>query len=184
MIGTVARLSKQKGIGFLVEAAELVLRELGAHGPTATTVRFVVAGDGPLREGLEEDVGRRGISASFDFVGAVPGPWEFLKGLDLFVLPSLYEGDAFALKEAMGAGLPVVATDVGGVRDAVPGETFGRVVPPGDPRALAEAIVWFVAQPRRREDCGRNARGLVEERFSVERMVDETESRYLEAVAP
>lgn len=188
VVGTVARLSNQKGIKTLVEAAEIVFDELGRGGPDGPKapphgVRFVVAGDGPLKGEIVEDVRRRGLRGRFELAGAVPAPWEFLKGLDVFVLPSLYEGDAFALKEAMGAGLPVSATDVGGVRDAIPESDYGRVVPAGDPQALAGAILWFLAQPRRRELCGRNARRRVEERFSLRRMVLETENHYAEVLA-
>ena len=177
VVGTVARLAPQKGIGYLVEAAELVVRDLLAsreHGE-GVPIRFSVAGDGPLRAALERDVASRELLRDrFVFVGAVDEPWNHLVGLDVFVMPSVYEGMAYVLLEAMGAGLPVVASDVGGVADLIPpGGGYGESRKRRDPRDLADGILRYLRDPRARPRCGRNARRRVERRHSIERMVDE-----------
>jgi glycosyltransferase involved in cell wall biosynthesis len=109
-------------------------------------------------------------------------PWRYLEQIDVFVLPSLWEGMPFALLEAMGFGLPCVATDVGGVRDVIPDETFGIVVPPADPGALRDAILRYVDFPHLRETVGAAARRRIVTEFSRERMVERTLGVYSEVL--
>ncbi len=109
-------------------------------------------------------------------------PWEHLSSLDIFVLPSLWEGMPFVLLEAMGAGLPVVATDVGGVRDLIPEKTFGSVVPPADVSLLKAAILRYVDQPELRRSVGAAARRRILREFGRERMVERNLDVYAEAL--
>jgi glycosyltransferase involved in cell wall biosynthesis len=164
-VGSISRLTRQKGIGYLIEAAEGVCAERG-------DVRFSVAGGGPDLEALEAEIERRKLRDRFELVGPVDDPWEYLSSLDLFVLSSLWEGMPFAVLEAMGCGLPVVATDVGGVREMIPDETYGTVVPPADAQVLKRAILRYADSPSLREDTGAAARRRVLEEFSEERMVE------------
>lgn len=174
-VGTLVRLTRQKGIRYLIQAAAAVR----ARNPA---VRFSVAGDGPDLRSLRKEVADRKLETTFEFVGPVPDPWRYLEGIEVFVLPSLWEGMPFALLEAMGSGLPVVATDVGGIRDAIPNEAFGTVVPPADPRALGGAILRYAGSPRLREAVGRAARERVLREFSRERMIERTLDVYSEVV--
>jgi glycosyltransferase involved in cell wall biosynthesis len=164
-VGSISRLTRQKGVGYLIEAAEGVCEERG-------DVRFSVAGDGPDHEALEAEIERRGLRDTFELVGPVGEPLEYLASLDLFVLASLWEGMPFVVLEAMGCELPVVATDVGGVRDLIPTEAYGTVVPPADAHALKEAILRYVDSPPLRENTGAAARRRVLDEFSEERMVE------------
>ncbi len=99
---------------------------------------------------------------------------------DVFVAPSWAESFPYTVLEAMAAGRPVVATDVGGVREAVLHGRTGLLVPPRDSIALADAIVALLSDPPRAAQLGAAARELVARRFTVERMVAETASVYLD----
>ncbi|MBV8879471.1 MAG: glycosyltransferase family 4 protein, partial [Planctomycetaceae bacterium] len=108
---------------------------------------------------------------------------EVLGGFDVFVQPSLYESQGIAILEAMAAGVPVVASDVGGVRDVVRHGTSGLLVPPADPRALATAILRYLADL----DLGRRVSGEagrdVRVRFSLPTMLDAYARLYRELLA-
>ena len=132
LIGAVARLTHEKGIDRLIRAAPTVVAK-------CPEVRFVIVGDGPERPLLEAEAGRLGVDAHFHFAGHRADVGELLPAFDLFVLPSLREGLPFAVLEAMSAGLPVVATRVGGVPEAVAEGVTGLLVPADDPDALADA---------------------------------------------
>jgi glycosyltransferase involved in cell wall biosynthesis len=126
---TPARLHEQKGHAILLQAA--------ARVPDAT---FVFAGDGPLRAQLEQQAQALGISGRSVFLGHRWDIPDLLAAADLLVLPSLYEGLPVSVLEAMAAERPVVATSIGGTKEAVIHEVTGLLVPTGDPVAMANAI--------------------------------------------
>ena len=164
-----ARLDVQKGHEHLLVAA----RE-------TTGVRFLLAGDGPLRGRLEARAGELGVGDRVAFLGRRDDVPALLAASDLVVLPSLYEGLPLSLIEAMAARRPIVATDVGGTRELVRDGVDGLLVPSGDPAALARAIARLRGDPglaSRLVDAGaaRAAEG-----FGAERMVRAIESEYEE----
>jgi glycosyltransferase involved in cell wall biosynthesis len=163
VVGNVARLVEQKDQRTLVDAAPAILAEF----PGA---RFVVVGDGPLRRELE----RRAEGLPFEFAGGRDDVPELLAGFDVFAFPSLYEGLCLAVIEAQAAGVPVVATPVGGIRETVVDGVTGRLVPPREPAALAAAVSRLLREPELASRLAAEARRRVHERFSVERMVAET----------
>ena len=161
---TVARLSRQKGLDVLIEAAAR-LRSAGPEPPP----RFYVIGDGELRAELDRMVADRDLGSVVRLVGAIP-PDEvpgWLAASDVFVLPSYYEGMSFAVMEAMASGLPVVVTRVSGTSQLVPDGDRGRVVPPGDADALAAAVRELAADAGLRARLGAQAAEHVR-RFSWE----------------
>lgn len=176
VVGTIGRLAPQKGIDLLLEAAALVC----ARRPD---VRFRIAGEGPSAHGLRVRARDLGIDDRVRFDGLVDGPWGVLRELDVFVLPSRWEGMPFTLLEAMSGGLPVVSFDVGGVRDLIVDERHGAVVEPGDVNGFAEAIVGYVDDPDERLRVGAGARERVLQRFTFDRMVDRNRELYLAATA-
>jgi glycosyltransferase involved in cell wall biosynthesis len=103
---------------------------------------------------------------------------EILQALDIFVLPSNWEGLPNAVLEAMAAGLPVVATRVGGVPEVVVEGQTGILVPPRDPNALADALLTLLRDPNLRRRMGQAGRQRVQEYFSVDQMVSKTETLY------
>jgi glycosyltransferase involved in cell wall biosynthesis len=171
IIGTVARLAPQKGHRVLIDAAPLVL---GRH-PDA---RFVLVGDGEIRDELEQRVRDAGLADFFEFTGERDDVPELLASFDVFALPSFFEGLCFAVIEAQAAGIPVVATGVGGIVETVlPGET-GIRCEPGDAGSLAEGILRILDDPAEGHRLAREARRRVRARYSVDRMVEETIALY------
>jgi glycosyltransferase involved in cell wall biosynthesis len=169
LVGNVARLAEQKGQRDLIAAAPQVLER---H----PDVRFVVAGDGELRDELASLASPLGDR--FAFLGPRDDVPDVLASLDLFAFPSRFEGLCLAVIEAQAAGVPVVATPVGGIRETVlEGET-GWLVPPHDIEALAQRISWCLDHPEEARAVAAEAQRRARERFSVERMVAETLALY------
>jgi glycosyltransferase involved in cell wall biosynthesis len=130
---TVANLRSEKGYDVLLEAARL---SVAAGVP----VRFVSVGRGPLEAELAAQAQASGLGGHFVFLGTRTDTARLMAGADLFVLPSHQEGLPVALMEAMSAGLPIVATIVGGVPDVITDNVEGLLVPPGRPDLLADAV--------------------------------------------
>lgn len=176
VVTTVANLRAEKGHDVLLRAAALVGREC----PDA---RFQLVGAGPMREALEQDAARLGVNGVVSFLGHREDVPALLHESDLFVLPSRTEAFPNGIVEAMAAGLPVVASDVGGVPELVAADRTGILVPPGDPEALAAAILRLMREP---EMCARyaaEARRVIEARYSFDRMVGQFEELYTSELA-
>jgi glycosyltransferase involved in cell wall biosynthesis len=171
VIGTVARFDRQKGHVYLIDATIKILKQI-------PSTKILLVGDGPLRPQMEDKAEALGLSDSIIFTGIRHDVQKILALLDLFVLPSLWEGLPVALLEAMAAGLPVVATAAGGTPEAVVDGTTGLLVPPRDPLALAKAITRLLNDPELRRQMGQAGQKRVIEHFSVERMVEQTQNLY------
>jgi sugar transferase (PEP-CTERM/EpsH1 system associated) len=171
VVGTVARLHAIKGHAVLAHAIPRIV----AQRPQA---HFVWVGDGQERDNLARLVAELGVAAHVYFAGSQGDVPHWLAGMDLFMLPSLGEGVSVALLEAMAAELPVVATAVGGTPEVVVEGETGLLVPPRDPAALAEAIITLLRDPARMADMGRNGRQRVANQFSLEKMIQQTETLY------
>jgi glycosyltransferase involved in cell wall biosynthesis len=171
VVGTVARLSREKGIDLLVDAfARLV--------PGDPATRLVIVGEGPERGALEALARSCGVSDRVTFQGFHPRVAELLPGFDVFVLPSRTEGLPLALLEAMAAGRACVATKVGGVPEVVADGVTGVLVAPGDPAALAAAVQALLADPVLRRRLGTAARAQVEGAWSEDAMARSYAVRY------
>ncbi len=144
--------------------------------------QVVIAGDGPLRDELQEQAGALGVAEAVHLLGVRDDVPELLQRLDLFVLPSNSEGLSNALLEAMANRLAVVATSVGGNPEVVDHGVTGLLVPPRDPEAMADACSDLLDNPERLEDMGRRGEERVEEKFTVQRMAVEMGAFYKELV--
>jgi glycosyltransferase involved in cell wall biosynthesis len=169
IVGNVARLADQKGQRDLIAAAPAVLER---H----PDVRFVIAGDGELRAELEELA--RPFGDRFELLGERDDVPDLLASFEVFAFPSRFEGLCLAVIEAQAAGVPVVATPVGGIKETVVDGETGRLVPVGDVEALAAAITATLDDPDSARRLADAARTRVLERFAVERMVAETLALY------
>jgi glycosyltransferase involved in cell wall biosynthesis len=169
VVTTVSVLREGKGIEVLLDAIPSVL----ARHPGA---RFLLAGDGPLREPLAARASH--LEDRVTWAGFRRDVPELLAASDLFVLPSLADAYPTALMEAMAAGLPVVSTRVGGIPEIVDDGRTGRLVPPGDAEALARAISDLLDSPEKREALGRAARQEAERRFSTAAWVERLKQVY------
>jgi len=163
IVGTVARLVEQKGIDTLIAA---VPRVLESHPST----RFVVVGEGPLRASLEEAA----AGLPVELLGERDDVPEQLARFDVFALASRFEGLCLAVIEAQAAGVPVVATPVGGIVETVVDGETGLTIPVDDPAALAGAIVRLLDDRPLADRLAAEARERVRARFSIDTMVAET----------
>jgi sugar transferase (PEP-CTERM/EpsH1 system associated) len=167
LVGTVTRLNEVKRVDVLLEASA---RLEGAH--------TVIVGDGPERTRLEAMAHRLGLAPRVHFVGQQLDVRPWLAALDVFLLPSDWEGMSNALLEAMAAGLPVVATAVGGTPEVVVEGATGFLVPPGDPAALAEVTTRLLGDSDLRSAMGEAGRARAERHFSIAETVRRTEELY------
>jgi glycosyltransferase involved in cell wall biosynthesis len=158
-VGCVARLEEQKGHRFLLEAMALL---------TDLPLRLFIIGDGRLRAELEQRAASLGVAHATVFLGMRQDVPEILRALDIYAMPSLWEGLSIAMLEAMAAGLPVVATDVGGVHQVLGADEYGVRVPPACPGELAQAIRSLAASPERRAGLGMLGRTRALESFSLD----------------
>lgn len=135
-------------------------------------------GDGEDRENLLEHIRSRGLTDTVLLLGFVPGAARYLKALDLFVLPSVKEGLPYTVMEAMAAGVPIVATRVGGIPDLIDTQRSGLLVPPKNPQALAEAIAAIITHPDRARTMAGAAQRNIEEHFRMGAMLERTIGLY------
>jgi len=165
-VGIVATLRDWKGHDDLLDAWKL----LGAEFPEW---RLLVVGDGPQRARLEARVASEGLAGRVRFAGNQDNVPRWLNGFDLFTLPSFGdEGVPQAIMQAMACGLAVVATSVGAIEEAVQRDRTGLIVPPRNPRALAEALGRLMADPARRSAMGAAGRERALAHFGIDRMLD------------
>jgi glycosyltransferase involved in cell wall biosynthesis len=175
VLGIGVRLCPQKGISNLLRAMQPIV----AQFPSAV---LLVAGDGELRDSLRQEAGELGIAGNVTFLGPRLDIAEILQVLDVYVLPSLWEGLPLVLIEAMAAGLPIAATDVGGNRELVREGENGHLVPPGDVPALTVALRGLLGDAAKRAAMGRRSREMFEAAFALGRMVDDYERLYLQTL--
>lgn len=172
VLGTVGRLDAVKN-----QRALLALLAARPDGP-AGRLRLVIVGDGPLRGELKREAAELGVQDRLWLAGNRDDIPALLRGLDLFVLPSLGEGISNTILEAMASGLPVVATQVGGNAELVEDGSTGTLVPPDDAGALEQAVAHYMDDQQTTRAHGQAARRRVEQRFSIAAMVDAYQALY------
>ncbi len=171
VVGNVAALVPHKGQRYLIEAAHLVVKQV----PDA---RFLILGEGELREHLEHLVREHALEKHVLLPGFRTDVLGCIKGFDLFVMSSVAEGLGTSLLDAMACERPIVATRAGGIPEIVEDGTTGLLVPPRDPRALADAIVRALGDEPLRRRRAQAGVARVRERFTDDRMVAETAAVY------
>jgi glycosyltransferase involved in cell wall biosynthesis len=171
LIGTVARLDPVKRLDVLLRAMES-LRDVYA----------VIVGDGPERTRLETISGRSELAGRVHFAGQQDDVRAWLAAMDMFVLSSDWEGMPNAMLEAMAAGLPVIATAVGGTPEVVVDGVTGLLVPPRDPAALAEAIARLLRDPQLRRQMGQAGQERVKAQFNISTTIRRTEALYQQLI--
>jgi L-malate glycosyltransferase len=173
VVFNVAALAPHKGQHHLIDAAALVVRDV----PDA---RFVIVGDGELREALEKHVKDKHLERHVFLAGFRVDALELTQACDVFAIASLNEGLCIALIDAMAMGKPAVTTTAGGIPEVmVDGET-GYLVPPRDHKAMAERLVFLLKHPAERQRMGAAARARVRDEFTADRMIDATAAVYEE----
>ncbi len=173
VLGTVAALRRQKGLRCLLEAM--------ARLDPATDAVLLLAGTGDQEAALVAQAQKLGLQDRVRFLGHRDDIPELLRAVDLFLLPSLWEGLPYGLLEAMAAGVPVVTTNIAGNADLIDGRTTGWLVPPADAEALARVIGEVLADTAEAQKRASAARRLVESNYTLEKMIAGYVNVYAEA---
>ena len=157
----VGSLIPRKGLPFLVEAAKKIVKEKGE-------TKFLIVGEGTLKSQLTASLAAANLAGNFRFLGnlkedQLPAVYNCA---DVFVLPSVQEGQGIVLLEAQSAGLPAVAFDIGGVNEAIKNGETGVLVERADTEALAEALLRLLSDEKLRREMGASGRRFVAENFT------------------
>ncbi|MDP8230786.1 MAG: glycosyltransferase [Candidatus Gorgyraea atricola] len=169
-VGTVSRLSPEKGVHFLMQGFKTLLERVDA--------RLIIVGDGVERSNLERMAEDLDVRKKVIFTGWVDNPFKYLLRMDIFVLPSLWEGFPNAALEAMACGVPVVASDsTGGIREAIEDNINGLLIKPGVPSAISGAVYDLLSNKEKRENLVQEAYGSIKQ-FDVDRI----EKQYMDLI--
>jgi glycosyltransferase involved in cell wall biosynthesis len=171
VIVMVGRLDKQKAPNILIDAFSQVIQQ-------CPKTLLLLVGDGELRENLEEQVSKLGISQNVKFLGSREDIPEILKIADIFALSSLWEGLGRAMTEAMLVGKPVVVPNIYGIPEIVHHNETGLLFNGGDTEKLALHLIYLLQNPQKRERLGKNAQQLTRKLFDANLMVNQIEEIY------
>jgi glycosyltransferase involved in cell wall biosynthesis len=172
LVGTVARLHRQKGLIYLIKAAKKIHQAV-------PEVMILIVGGGPLRRKLEKTAIKEGLGNFIVLTGEREDAAELLSIFDVFVLPSLWEGLPYVLMEASSLGKPIVATDVEGVNEIIEDGKTGMLVPPRNSKNLAEAVIRLLDEKNFASKLGESAKKLIPPRYRLSKMVEDTQNLYL-----
>lgn len=173
ILGSVGRLSKQKGYDTLLEAMPMVLKEV-------PNLRLLIAGEGPEETNLKSQCERLELDKLVNFLGMRTDIPSLIGSFDVFVLPSRYESFPITILEVMAASKPIVSTSVDGIPESVAEESTGLLVPPENPEALSQALIRLLKDNELRKQMGVSARARVEKNFTLKQMVENTQAIYRE----
>jgi len=173
IIGTAVRMAEQKGLTYLISAANLLLKKY-------KDLLFLMVGDGPLRGALWEQAKAAGIENNFIFTGYKEDAINYISSMDIFVLPSLWEGLPLVLLEASALGKPIVATNVGGNEEIISNDLNGIIVPPANSKALADGIERLYLSHELRKTLSENARESFEKYFNIHILIKKYNTIYMD----
>lgn len=171
IIGAIGRMVWQKGFEYLIKAIPKIVK----HIPEA---EFLFVGDGPLLPSLKKLSIQLNLSDKIIFTGFSNDVKEVLSKIDILVVPSLLEGFPMITLEAMAMAKPVVASDIDGINEQITNGKDGILVSPKNPGAIADAVIALIRNKETAKQIGIAARKKVEQDFSVEKMILETENVY------
>ena len=169
------RLVPIKGHRYFLDAAKIISSQFTVH---SSQLKFVIVGDGELREELEDYTKKLGIANDVIFTGFRQDLPKIYADLDIVVLTSLNEGTPVSIIEAMAAGKPVVATNVGGVSSLVKNNVNGFLVSPQDAKALSDAIIKLLKNSDLRQKMGREGQSSVFPHYDISQLVKRVDFLY------
>ena len=175
LIGIIGRLVPIKGHKYFLDAAKIISSQFTVH---SSQLKFVIVGDGELREELEDYTKKLGIANDIIFTGFRQDLPKIYSDLDIVALTSLNEGTPVSVIEAMAAGKPVVATNVGGVSSIVKNNINGFLVNPQDVQALSDAIMKLLKDSDLRQKMGREGQGSVFPHYDISQLVKRVDFLY------
>ena len=176
-IGTVAELHPNKGLDILIEAfARLVKDMLGSQ--TGWSLYLVIIGEGEERARLEKIISDKRLDGRIILLGQVEEARKYLRAFDVFVLPSRTEALPYALLEAGSAGVPIVASEVGGIPEIIPDAEYGLLVPPENIHELEKSLKYMVIKDHYRALVSHKIQDFIRTNFSQKEMAEETIKLY------
>ena len=175
VVGTVGRLDEQKGHKFFLEAIPEILKRVHR-------VKFLIVGDGPLRGKLEKLSEKLEIRQNVIFTGIRHDIQDILAIMDVFVLPSIFEGFGIVLLEAMAMKKAIVASRIGGIPEIVDDGLTGILVEPANPSEIANSIIILLKNPEKAHEIGDAGKTAVEKRFTANAMAKKVEEVYDKAL--
>ncbi len=171
VVGVIARLIPQKGVHHFLKMADIISKKLPG-------CQFLIIGSGPQRDALVDMAHNMGIAARIIFLGFREDINTLLPIINVLVIPSLSEGLSITALEGMAARRPIVAYNTGGLSEIIINEETGLLVKRGDIHALSQGVIELLIHRQKAERLGNTARNIVEKKFSLEKMVLETERVY------
>ena len=170
-LGTIAELHKNKGLSYAIEAMADTVNE------TSNIVLFILS-EGEEGKNLEKKIKDLGLGEKVFLPGFVENAAQYLPAFDIFILPSIKEGLPYTILEAGAAGLPVIATSVGGIPEIIDDMKTGILIRPRQPKELVRAIKFLIENKEKAAELGKNLSDKVAREFSLEKMVRETIALY------
>ena len=191
IIGTIAELHRNKGLEYTIEAINKLKNQnweqslvsgtvLGNLSTGGQDLKFVIIGEGEERKNLENLIEKNNLENVIFLLGNIENADQYLKAFDIFILPSVKEGLPFVLLEAGSAGLPIIATKVGGIPEIIDDMKSGILAEPKHPQELANALEKIIHDGDLRKKFGENLQRKIKENFSFKKMFQKTLKIYLE----
>lgn len=176
-IGTISELHKNKGLDYLIEAFTATVRVM--LGDTlGWSLNLIIIGEGEERKNLQKLIDDKKMSDRIFLVGQIPDARSYLKAFDIFTLTSRTEAFPYAILEAGAAGLPIIASEVGGIPEVITGPELGILVPPGNVEEIKRSLLFLIRKPKYRILAGTNLRRRVLSTFSIKKMIEKTVELY------
>ena len=166
VIGTIAELTKNKGLKYLIDAINQI------------KFKTIIIGEGEERAHLEQQIHDLHLENTVLLLGFIPDAAQYLSGMDIFVLPSVKEGLPYAIIEAVAAQVPVIASNIGGIPDLISHNENGILIPPKNIVALAEAIEHLAKNKEERIALGKRGAHTIKTKFSLRAMLEKTQHLY------
>lgn len=176
-IGTISELHKNKGLDILIEAFAGVVKSMLGNSLGWSLVLAII-GDGDEKASLQKLIHDKRLEDRIFLLGRIPDARNYLNALDIFTLTSRTEALPYTILEAGAAGLPVIASDVGGISEIIPEPEYGILVPPGNVKEVEKSLLYLIKKPEYRKLAGTNLKKRISENFSIKKMVEETVGLY------
>lgn len=177
-IGTISELHKNKGLDYLIEAFTLTVRALLGDS-LGWSLNLIIISDGEEKIRLQKLIDDKKMSDRIFLVGKIEDARTYLKAFDIFTLTSRTEALPYSLLEAGAAGLPVIASEIGGIPEIITDPELGILVPVGNIEEIKKSLLFLIKKPKYRQLAGANLKRRVLENFSAKRMVEKTIELYL-----
>lgn len=176
-LGTISELHKNKGLSYAIEA---IGRLTAAENKNFNSKKiiFIVMGEGEERKNLEEIIKKNNLEDSVFLVGNVENAFSYLKALDIFTLTSITEALPYAILEAGKAGVPIIASNVGGISEIIDDMESGILVHPKRPKEISSAIEYLISHPDKKENFPLLLKEKIDREFSLNKMLSETVKVY------